>query len=366
MRSSDIVTQLAILLPQVTDKFTDNMDVLRITRSGSVLTVECADDHGWEVGNAVAITGAVTRIAISSLTRSGTIGTLVTSSDHDLNSTKLTPYVTISGATEAEFNGTFLVVSFDNRRTIQFSMADAGAVVATGSPVLENGESALRKYDKTYRIESVPSSSSFTVTESHTTMLDPVGTIQARGKPRVSSAASIDRAIQAYTTQNIDKLWVFVVLENVTASKSRDVRSDAIDNLTPSNNYRQQLIQPFSVYVLIPSQASIAASEARDLAEDLFRPLCRCLLASRFDSQLYVGPLGAVQFEAHGIFAYNTAVYAHVYSFQQVVDLYEQDTVGPDLDVAFRDLSWTMVPDVEGSTHQGSLVATIDLDSVPL
>ena len=78
---------------------------------------------------------------------------------------------------------------------------------------------------------------------------------------------------------------------------------------------------------------------------------------------------GRVQFVGHGTFSTNTAVYVHAYSFQQTSSIYEQDTVGPDLDVALRNLNFTMTADLPGETQtpdRPSLTATLDLDDSPL
>lgn len=365
MRAADVVAQLAVLLPQKSALFTTNTDVLSVTRSGAIVTVQCANDHGLDVGKAVALAGAITQMTISTLTRSGVEGTLVTAADQDLTN-RTSPTITISGATEAEFNGTFTLVNVDNRQTIRFTMADSGAVTATGSPVLEDGESALRQYNGTYQVETVPSPSSFTVTQPDTTLLDPIGTITARGKPRISSGVNAIRMVQGYTEQKNRDYWIFVGLEDVNSSKSRSIRSDAQDNLTAGDNFRQQVIQAFTIYVFIPAQDDLSHADARDEAEDLFQPLCQSVLASKFDSGLQVSELGAVMFVRHGTFATDTAVYVHAYEFQQVVDLYEGDTVGPDLDVAFRNLSFSSDPDIPGSSNTTALTAALDLDDVPL
>ncbi len=367
MKASEIVTQLSALLPQRTDKFTRNVGVSSLVRAGSVITATTDDAHDLAIGDSVAITGAVTLISIGTLTRSGVEGTLVTDTDHDLTN-PVADTITISGAVEAVFNGSFPVVNVDNRRTIRFTMADSGATTATGSPVLEGAESALRDYNKTYAVASIPTPTTFTFAQTDTTLLDPIGTIEARMEPRITAGVNPARATDAYTEQADGNLWLFVALEDVTASKSRMVRSDAIDNLHATDNFRQQVIQPFSVYIFIPSTNEIAQADARDTAEDLFLSICQSLLASTLDSGLSVSDQGVVQFVTHGTFATNSAVYVHGYSFQQVVDLYEGDTVGPDLDVAFRNLDFSMAPELPElqTDDTPTLDATLDLDDVPL
>lgn len=369
MRAEDIIVQLAVRLPQLTDKLTRDVPLNSLTRSGTVMTAACAAEHGLSPGDGVAITGAIAPISITSLTRSATTGTLVTSTDHDrtLNLTRvlatdLGKTVTTSGAVESEFNGTFTIIRVVNRRKIEFTMADSGPTTATGSPVLEDGESALRDYNTTYAVLEAPDAATFTFTQTTTSLPDPIGTIVARAKPRISTAVTPDRLVQAYTEKGIDELWLFVVLEDVPASKSRAVLSDAIDNLQRGNEFRQQIIQPFTLYLFIPTSANISGRPARDLAEDLFQPICQSVLFGKFDSGLFVGKQGPVQFSTHGTFSYDTAVYVHAYSFQQVVDLVFEDTVGSDLDVAFRDIDLTIFPDLDGGTGLANLTATIDLD----
>jgi hypothetical protein len=365
MRAADVVNHLGVLLPQLTGLFTKNVAALSVSRSGTVVTVQCEEDHGLEVGKAVAITGAKTRTT-GALTRSGTEGTFVADSDIDPNSVKLFPNATFSGSAEAEFNGVFPVIAYDNRRTVRFTTTDAGATVATGTPAMEDAESSLRQYNGTYRVDEVPTSSSFAFTEPNTTLLDPTGMIEVRAKPRISATVNPQRMVEAYTEQKTADYWLFVTLEDVTASKSRNIRSDAIDNLTPGDNFRQQMIQPFSLFVFIPAQEELGDAAARDQAEDLFRPLCRSVLAASFDSGLHVGEQGASSFVTHGTFSDNAAVYVHGYNFQQVVDLYEEDTVGPDAAVAFRNLNLSMDPEIPGSSNTTALTAALDLDEVPL
>jgi hypothetical protein len=102
----------------------------------------------------------------------------------------------------------------------------------------------------------------------------------------------------------------------------------------------------------------------RDDAEDLFRPICRSLLFSAFDSGLHVGEQSPLQFVQHGFSSYNTAFYIHAYQFEQTVDLTFDDTVGYDLDVAFRDITLDIKVDI--GTGEPSLTADIDLDEEPL
>jgi len=362
MKAEAVINQLALRLPQYTDKFTTNISVVSLTRSGTTVTVETAAVHGLTVGKQVNIQGAKTPLTIASLTRSGTVGTLVLDNNHDMTEGENTS-VELSGAVEAEFNGTFTLLSVQNRKTITFTMADAGPVTATGTPLLLNGASILQQYNGLWAVATVPDTTHFTYEITDTTLYTPAaGTISARLEPRISGAISEERLIAAYTAQPTGNYWAFVVLGDVIASKSRHIESDAVDNLQRGHEYRQQIVQPFTVFVFIPTSAEVSARDARDAAEDLFRPICRALIQKKFDSGLNVGAQNPVVFTDHGFVAYNAAFYVHSYAFQATADITFEDTIGYDDDVAFRDISLTMGVDVGTEV----MTADIDLDDVLL
>jgi len=363
MKAESIIQQLAIALPNFSDKFTTNFDITSLTRSGTTVTAVTSAAHGLVVGKQAIITGAKTPISIGTLIRAGVIGTLISDSDHDMTE-NFSADVELSGSTEAEFNGTFTVLTVPNRRTITFTMDDSGATVATGSPLLLNGSSFLKQYNGLKEVDTVPSPTSFTYEITDTTLFSPAaGTIKAKTEPRISGAISIDRIVDAYTKQAQDEYWAFVVLGDVFASKSRKIESDATDNQQRGNEFRQQIIQPFTIVVAIPTKTEIAARAARDEAEDLLRPICRSVLFKKFDSQLFVGAQNPSQFVDHGFTAYNTAFYLHSYNFESTADITFDDTIGYDESVAFRDIISNMTIDL--GTREDPLTANIDLDEDP-
>ena len=532
MRASDVVNQLRMLLPQLTDKFTTDIAAKSISRSGTVMTAVCNDKHKLQPGQAFAIVGTDVPIPIASITKSGNIATLKTTTNHDL--TKLVAKtIRITGATEAQFNGTFATVDIINRKTITFTVPDTqifsydnqlakfegisttisnesnivapveslgslkvsalgistalmvrsfqvggiggvvpvdistltalsfwvhvdsavfanlivtgaftirfssditlatdwaeykfdksvftadtwvqlfidivnttpdgifgsvdltkivslvsfysgiiphalgdsvyyddldkGITIASGSPALRDAESALRSYNTTHKVDSVTDEVTFKFTHSVTGLPDPGGTLLIRTKPRISSGININRIEELYTTQKVDQYWAFVVIQDVDASQSRLIASDALDNQQRNVNYRQQIIESFTVYVIMPVSDEIAASKSRDIASDLLRPFLRSLLFSKFSTGLFADKLNTVQFTGHGVSNYNTAIYVHSYSFQQVAEIYEEDTVGPDLDVAMRDIDFKMFLDF--GTQVEFLQGTPDLDDKPL
>ena len=383
MRASDIVIQLINKLPQLSEEFTDELTVLSVIRAGTTLTVTTDGPHKLVLNSAVSLAGALTPINLTSLTRSGTVGTLVTEDVHDItepiNSNPNTRTdVVLSGSVEAEFNGTFTILTVPNRKTITFTMDDSGPVIATGSPIIENGSSALQTLSKLYQVATVPSTTTFTVEDPNTGLPDPVGSITARKNCRVSRGVNPERLIEAYTEKSlgnikngtpITKLWAFVVLGGPVASKDRTLSNDATSNLSAGNEYRQQVSFNFSIFLFIPTaRGEVAAGAARDKAADLLTIMCQCVLGHQFATGTAVERQGAVNYISDDGFAYNTAFYVHEYIFSQVSDLIFEDTTGPAVDVAFRDLDFDIFtttqidepPSIDGTDN------TIDLDDVDL
>jgi hypothetical protein len=361
MKASEIVQQLAAVLPKHSDVFTDNVNITSLTQVAGTATAVCGAAHGLAAGKQVNITGAQTTIAVSTLTRSGAVGTLVTATAHDLTEGFSTA-VEIGDATEAEFNGSFDLLTVPNRTTVTFTMPDSGATVATGSPKLLNGANYLNQYNGLWEVDAVPSTTSFQFTVPATLASPAVGSPVAKSLPRISAVVDEDIIIQAYTKQEQTDVWAFVVLGDVTASKSRYIDSDAVDNLQRGDNFRQQLIQPVTVYVVIPTSAELGARAARDLCEDLLQPLTKSLVFKAYSTGLNVSTKGPLQLVGHGFAAYQRAWYMHAYEFQQVVDLTFEDTVGYDEDVAFRDISLDMR--LSPGTGTAILTADINLDEV--
>lgn len=366
MKAIDIVQLLAANLPKYTDKFTTNVNVVSLARVGSTVTATTSAAHGLSVGSQVNIQGANTPITVTLLTRVAKVGTLITATDHDVTTNdNLRLNVELSGANEAEFNGSFVILGVANRREITFTMPDSGATVATGATLLDNGESYLNSYNGVQNVTTVATTTTFDYETTNTSLFTlPNGVISARGMPRVSAAINADRVYDAYTKQPAGELWAFVLLDDVVASKSREIDSDAIDNIQTGNEYRQQILQNFTILVMFPTSNQIGSRISRDEAEDLFKIICQSILSSEIDSGLSVGAQNPVNFALHGFAQSTTAYYAHAYEFTAVADITFGDTVGYPDDVAFRDIVLTQTLDV--GTQEDPLLSTIDLDDQPL
>lgn len=362
MRAKDFILQLSAKLPTLVDDFTTSFSVSSLTRSATTVTATTTTDHGLTVGKSVNIVGAQTPIAISSIGRVGILATLVTDSDHDMTEGAFTT-VEISGATESEFNGTFTLLRVLNRRTITFKVADSGPTSATGSPLLLNGSSPLQSYNGLKKVTATPTTTTFQYEVVDTTLFTPAsGTITAKTSPRISGAATDERALESYTKQKTDDAWLYVVINDAIANKSRTLEIDGTDNIQRTNHFKQFLSQTVSLFVFIPTSGQVSGRKAMDKAQELFRPICQSILFAKFDSLLASGKYNALMFNEHGLHGYNTAFYIHRYTFEMTLLMSINDTIGADDDVAFRDITMDQAHDV----GTGIINTDIDLDDEPL
>ena len=114
MKAITIAERLSSQLPLYTTAFTENLAIDSITVAGSVATVTTTTNNKLVNGQGVGITGVLAPVEIDTGTflRTDTIAEFETLQDHDLTLSNRDianggKTITISGATEPEFNGVF-------------------------------------------------------------------------------------------------------------------------------------------------------------------------------------------------------------------------------------------------------------------
>lgn len=353
-------------LPVVSNLFTDDIALTSLTFSGGLVTATTTAAHGKSTGDKVSVISAINPIVISTMTRSGTVGSAETASDNDLSLS--TPdirngkTVTLSGAAEGEFNGTFILLSVVNRRNFTFVMVDSGPTTATGSPVIEDG-SQLPGFNGRHAI-TVTGATIFTYPVTQALASAAIGTPVIKAEARVSGAITLERAIDSYTSQNSNELWAFVIIGDVIASKNRSVNSDMTDTLTSTNGWKQRITQPFTVYIFSPATSSLSGRDIRDSMEDVSLALFKSLLGAKFPTGYFASEQFVTTFVNHGFNDYNTAYYVHEFNFEMAADITFDDTIGYGIDVAFRDVDLSITSDQ--GTGIDPATANVNLDETPL
>ena len=371
MIAKDIVLALQARIPFLTDDFTESVGISSVVVAGMTVTVTTLAAHGLSTGNPVNISGVISPVTIASIDRVATVATIVTNEDHDFTLSErekakgIDKQVIISDATEAEFNGSFKLLNVTNRRTIDVEVVDAGPATATGFPILENGINSAFGYDGFYSV-TVISGTVFTYQLSKTLTID--GIVDASSKVvisyRIARVASLDRAVLAYTKQNIDDDFLFVVVGDVVANKDRNTQTDASHTDVGGDYYRQQLNQQCAVYLAQNATDGVASGRQRDKAEAIAPLIFKSILLQAFDTGFTVSERSKLTFVSHGFIetGLEPPVNMHEYIFEQNAELYLDDTIGAPDDVAFRDVDFIFNNQIGDEEFTGS----VDLDEVPL
>ena len=374
MRAQDIVDKLSAVIPLYTDGFSNSVGVSSITVAGTTATVTTASLHGLVEGQNVAMTGvdAPVQIDIGTFIRTGSSATFETLQDHDLTLSQRDiaaggKTIVISGAAEPEFNGVFQLVKVVNRRKLIINVEDAGPTTITGAPLVENANGNI--FNGLFPATNV-TDSTFDYELPVAYPIDPVvtaATVQI--SIRILSVLDIQSYLQdVYTSKGLEDDVLVVQLGDVTQSKKRNEETDAASSASGEYSFTPMLIQPFAVYIVMNVTDDLTGSMARDKVESEYIPaIFHSVLRAKFDTGFTYSQHRAT-FTGHGVFAFsdvngkNRAIYAHEVTFEQLCQLCKADAVGPDDNVAMRDITYNLTTDL----GTGELMADIDLDEEPL
>jgi len=345
MKAQDIVLQLQSVLPRFSSLFTDSLAVSSLTSVSNTVTAITSSAHGLATGDPVNIRGAVIPNLLTSLTQVDNVATGIANNKTDLTADD-GAIVTVLGAAQADYNGTFPLLSVSNdRKTFTYQSANDPTSPATGTPTLTetlpprtlqgtqvglNGQFQITVIDDT----------TFSYTTANTPDVLAIGTIFAEAKYRIARVVNLDEIFDAYTAQadenSIKDLWAFVSLGDNDVNKDRNAKIDGIGQESRTDDARQRIIQPFSVWVVAPTSKDLTGAIARDLMEDVAVDLYRSLLGVEFNSLLSEQRWSKVTAVGHNFSTYIKAYYVHQFVFETVKDINIDDTAQNENHVPFE------------------------------
>lgn len=376
MIAQDIVDALSGSVPLFTDGFSESIGVTSITVAGSTASATTPTAHNLVENQNVAVLGVLAPVEIDTGTflRTLTVATFETLQDHDFTLSERDKAaggktITISGAAESEFNGTFQLLRVISRRKLSIAVVDSGPTTISGSPIVEDANGSI--FNGLVVATNV-ASTTFDYTLPVSYPLDAVvDNASVQISIRILSVLDIEQYLtDVYTAKGIDDDLLVVQLGDVTQSKKRNEESDASSSTIGEDSFTPLLIQTFAVYIIMNVTDDLTGTVARDKVESeyipaIFQSILRADFATGFTYSKYRST-----FTGHGLFAYsdvngkNKAIYAHEVSFEQLAQLTKIDTVGPDANVAMRDVSYTLTTD--NGTGVETLDANVDLDEEPI
>lgn len=362
MKIADIVTQLATILPLLSTRYTDSVDVSTISGDGAEATVVTISAHSLVVGSPVYITNVAIDTAITSVVVANNVATIETATDHDLT-LGWPPHteVTLNGFTDGAWNDSFTLLSVPNRQKFTIDVTGLSSPTLTGSEILE--ELVTGGFNGTQQVATVPDSTSFTFASTFATAASGG---QVVTKIRIAGAVSGTRAEAEYTKQpDDDDLWLFVTqLDTVSVSKDRKALGDAVSEQSANTSYELDILDGFIVWCFVPSKNSKAGLGPSDTARDeVLRDLLLSIQRYRPDSGLANTTPSRVVLNNHGPAVYSGAYYVHQYVFQIPLRMSTDDTLTLTNTVAFRDVDLTIN---NAESENLILTALIDLDEEPI
>lgn len=362
IKAETIIGELQDRLASYTDLFTEQVSISSLTRSSTTVTAVTSAVHGLTTGRYVNVIDAKSPILITSITRSETTATVVTATDHDYTE-GFGMTAEIVGADQSDYNGTFDIVTVPNRRTFTYVVSGSPATPATGTIYVLNNVST--GYNGRHQV-TIIDTTTFTYEITQTPLSPAQGSPIARIGIRVTGAVSAQSALNGYTKQSSDNYYAFVILGDCVTSKDRSDPTDATQTYISGQEFRQRVICPFDVMVIKPTTTEIAAREARDDMNDVAVALFRSLLRTKLTDGLTNNQQFGTVFTGHGFAAYNGAYYVHSFGFETQLDVVYEDTINPDFSVAFRDIALDFQNPNETDDDNTIMEASINLDEVAL
>jgi len=363
MKAADIINRLKQVVPRHTSLFCDELAVSSLSFSAGVVTCVCSAKHGLTAGYECFISGALTPITINSIVRVGNLATAITNSNHDLTS-GFQPSVSLTGADQIEYNGEHDLIDVPNRRTFVFEVAGNPITPATGT--IKTIEDIKAGYNGLHVVANVINDYSFTYVITSTPESPALGTIKMRKGLAIVGDVTLDRFLQSYTKQLLNKFWMVVVMGGSTASKDRFTLSDATSSSTAATvEARIRIVDPFSIYVIVPSSDVLTARDIRDGMENIFAILNKSILFQTFPTGSASETNMCVTFSRHDMEVYDIARYIHRFDYEFVYDLVRDDGADNDDSVAFRDIDLHFNSYLNAK-HNELMHTLVDLDNKPL
>lgn len=335
--AQEIVGQMQLTVPRVTNLFSDTFSVTSLTRSGSTVTAVTSTPHGFSTGNYVNIFGAIAAYQVISLTQVNNIATGVTApgQPHDLTD-NFQPTIVVTGANEPEYNGNALpFIHQANRNTFTYQISGNPSSPATGSNILMS-DGGGGGYNGRFLI-TVIDAVTFTYTITTTPYSPALGNISVGGNVRISASSTFEKASESYTRKNPNELWAFIVLGAYEVSKDRHILNDGSYLYTPGQSYRQLMFQKMHIYVFVPATFEIAGRIARDQMEEVTFAFLRALIRYAPTNLLTDKTQYGITFLGHDIFFYNDAYLVEQFNFELPNWITYDDGVDPDPNHAYRD-----------------------------
>jgi len=340
----DIVNQLKAVLPYYTDKFHDTATLTSFSRVGSTITFQ-TNATTLSTNDRILIKD-VLMANEATITIVGNIATCTTVSYHDMTE-NFGQKAIFTGIAESGWDVSFDILTVPTQNTFTFEVPTGIATPTRTFYLLEN-RASFNGFQTITKIST--GVYSFVLDTDEPDLLPASGNVEHASliyNQRIAGASMEANILKFYGDYPQQKEWLWVVLGGITASKSRDNDSDATAKIKPSGeDYTQELLLPFDIYVILPQQDDDAISGriSRDLIEsDIRKAIFKSLLGVNFDSGFVNKNQYCVVFVSDEPVSFLGSAYEHRFSFElpftitnDIDNAENGDIVKPSESSAFR------------------------------
>lgn len=247
-----------------------------------------------------------------------------------------------------------LAFDYDPTQPTKFTLGGRSNVVSTGVSYAEYAnlisyDEIIPQFESGNLLENSPNGFSgvktITVTGDKTFTFETTSSLAPNGyggyvhaDVRVGGAVEPERIIRAYSKQLDDDYWAFIVPEGTAANKDRHVLNDSTATPKYGDDFRQKIINGFSIYIFIPSRNDMSGRKSYDAAVTESIALFKSLIGATIESPYTESNFSKIYFDNHGIFSFVEAHYIHKFTFGLMDIIESGDFVVDNNDVAFRDI----------------------------
>lgn len=355
MRIADLVNQARLVLPKYTDYFSKTQEISSIISNGGTAIISTSLPHGQEIGNAVTISNVAIKTPISGVIKDGLNFTFDVLSGHDLTfGYPGYENVKLGGFSDQSWNDVFKLVSAKSSTSMKIKSVNTLPIL-TGNEYLEEIRgSGVNGYFSVVNAGANTIEISGDIPDG-----DYIGGTVKTGV-RISGAETLSRALEQYTNQNTDDLWLYIVPDIINASKSRRNNSDSIATISNGEDFRLRMVGGFTVIIVKNRTEDIAAIDSIDIcAHDLFGPILKTFYGANFGTGTD-GDQGFITIpKSGGVLDIDLSKVSYFYSFEVTFDLIQDDSVSKNDTRAFLSVDYNQE---QGSDDTENMTANIKLN----
>lgn len=324
-------------VPRHTNAFTDQLSISSISATSNVVTVVTTTPHKLTTGHYVTLTGAKRLRSVASMTRVGNLVTLTTVGQHNYTQGySRSQYVTVKGANQTAYNGTFLVkdILSGTRITYEIPTTDPMPVTpATGTITIDEER---RSINGSYQV-TVTNGTTFTFTSpnaaSDVISGTPIVHVRHRITGYLKDLETFLEKMREFDGSNpfysYEKPWLLVIPEGTRTNKNKNSRIDTSDVIMAGESIRIGQLHGASIMTLYNTklQHSFNVTVHDNAVADIAK-VSRSVLRYRPPTSEMGESISGFSINSHGPAVVTDNRYVHAMSIDYMSHIVFNDTSG--------------------------------------